>query len=590
MATDDDTSATRPAAEIPVTLFREILMLPLALVAPTNPGRRAQPQSDGSDDPTVRLVDEAVERLEGPASPWLREPDLLRHLSNEADNSEAVDAYEEFVYYPSYLQRLLYGLQKDRGGAARGTHPPLRLYRRHRPCALDIEAPTGEAGRTVPLRLNVERCNLYLVNTGVLILVVEVAVGLDVGTSPGGEVPHGTGQESRLSLADVMAVHECIRRVFPPFFVKDRAEHFPRALAWVHDRETAPPVPPIEGAAPVTCLATVQQHRATPIVPAWATLLLPLRFEGDREGRDDELRLRQLGDDRAYAMLLVGVEGVDAIRRGDWMRLCFADRPGDGLPYAEAFMAKFEEEHCYDRFWQPGHALYTTRQMMCAYAYAMIGEDGGFFRNPLDKHFRRHYFQLALLAQIERASLLTLSDRLNATVERYGGRRERRGEFRRQVQAVQREIITFTHHFWFVEISQQMQGREMFDMWRRHLRLQALYDQLAREAADASAYLQSEEQGEIGRATDRLNRVVLPGLLVAGVTGFFGMNFFEQDDLANAPIGRFASVAFILTLLFALFYSGYLHPRLPDQLRQYSLELFLASVVLGILSLGFFAL
>src|SRR5207253_1937094 len=128
------------------------------------------------------------------------------------------------------------------------------------------------------------------------------------------------------------------------------------------------------------------------------------------------------------------------------------------LPYSSVFLQSFEAKHTYRRFWEPmpfPRNDYKTLYACCGFGFTVITTPGAF----IVEHFRNHYFQLGLLAHFHRASLLRFSKRFNDVMllepESHWDR----------LQDVRREFAEFISTSWFHEISNQEQGRELFELW-----------------------------------------------------------------------------------------------------------------------------
>lgn len=551
MATDPQASNTtpsadgqRPSSDIEVTLFRQILMVPFAI---ERPGVR--------DVSIADLRSSLAAVLAGAPEQWLEVREPLLHLPEDqavaglagaARSHALVDAYEEFVYFEPYVQDFLFG-------AADGKKlPPLALWQRRLAGRIDITYDLGQPGpdqdagtvrqeRLATYRLSLDRCNLYLFSTGNAILAVELGL---VGRVVAGDETAG------IRLDEAQALLESVRRTFPPYFTRTGKPERPLEARYYPRRMTLPDPRAADGRAAVAyevdphrIIATVTGEgdaalpRVVPLFEPWQRLLAPLLVKGlhSADGAAGTPVLAQLGDDRAFVVAQLGVREPHAIGRGDWVRLCFLDSPGSGAPYGPEFLADFERRHCYDRFYSrapdPWH---TTRYLVCNYALVAVGAapaafeahaGESFFRQVLGRHMRRQYFDIALIALLQRTALKTLSDRI-ADVETAE---------QEQFTALQAEVLDFTHRYWFEDISAQLQAQELFEHLRREMRLRDLYRQLSDEAREANALAaqkasqdELEKQGNLADAAQRLNVIAAVGLGASVIVGFFGMNIFED--------------------------------------------------------------
>lgn len=400
--------------------------------------------------------------------------------------------YAERVYFHPFVQRFLYGPDS-------GTE---KVFYRN-----DIDAVWLDLGGKGRVELAVENIALYLFVHGVAILALEV----------GGEnLPLGQAQE----------ILDRFRRAYPPYWESGDGDpgHCPLKVEWraggnriacsdYQDREAF-------------CDFAARHNAARPAAH-WQYLLQPLRPDaGDRFG------YRQLEDERMPFMAWLACADPGLLTRGDFIRLCFADGSGDSdsLPYARRFLEGFEQNHCYDRYWDyqendsepPKRANWmSTRYLLSGYGFVMVGKDEpGFFadeKNGALSHFRRHYFKMGLIAHYHRAALLGFSDALSRAVAEFD---PESGTFRAQVKNILQGFLRFTHRYWFREVSSQVQARELFKLWAGHLDNEALFQQVKQEAQDANAFLDMRQQQRQTETTVRLTVVATLGL-AAGLVGTY---------------------------------------------------------------------
>jgi hypothetical protein len=461
------------AHRIPVSLFREILIWPLALHLPENElsaGRLVQDEVDRiARNPRWRPVDDPIEHIPRPP---------VTGNAYEQMRWKA-DTYAEGVYFHEFVQSFLFASHRqapdDR--SPRDTLP-FRLFRRPDVSHVDIDL---EGNRS--FRLKVERLNLYLFRGGSAVLVLEM--------SNEGQQPPAAWR-----LADVLDIHDLFRRTYAPYarVAKDGSLGLPLLVAhsvtWraaggdasfdllKHDVARGM----VTGYSDAPLLGSPDfGRRFPPVFRHWRWLLgdaLPLAPEDRpcvKRGR-----WHQVVDERMPTIATVSVcEGengdsrfyFDRTRRADLVLLCFADNYKDArreYPYDPGFLQDFEKKHVYDRFRQDG-----TRYLASGYAFVAYGarernKDGwSFFEDVIATHMRRHYFQMGLLAHFELAALLTFSSRISRAVETHDSDAE---GFEARVEAIEDEFLQFIHCFRFTGVSNQLQAHELFELWRRHLR------------------------------------------------------------------------------------------------------------------------
>jgi hypothetical protein len=232
-------------------------------------------------------------------------------------------------------------------------------------------------------------------------------------------------------------------------------------------------------------------------------------------------------------MAYLAVDHPEQLTRGDHTRLAYASAFGDRqtLPFSESYLADFEKTHCYDRYFdeaRTGGGL-NTRVMICDHAFVMVGNaarpvftDGE--RGVLGQ-FRHQFFLLALIAHMHKAALLMLSDRLVQTVTRLDIEDpEKVRRFRAEIRSLLEIFLRFTHRYWFQDVSDHVQTRDVFHGLLKHLGTERQYAEIREELKDMGAYLDSDLLRRQSNIFLRLTVVTMIGLIGTTTTGFLGMS------------------------------------------------------------------
>jgi hypothetical protein len=461
-----------------VRLFHEILVWPIEL------------QRKGHSSAAEWIKD---------ASTWIRKSSLWTLVPDPCNRGTTDDknlTYSEFVYFHTFIQKVLYPSPDD-------LNPATSILMRD-----DIKKVlVGLQGVDGVLTLDVDRVHLYLFRTQIAILVVEVSSkdGMDLDVA--------------LQLLDQF------RAAYAPYHSKGSAGHCPVSVEWLNAHNV-----PVKDAAkadyhdeeamyrPVFS-PTQEAPRRPPVSAHWKWLLAPLTCD------HGEFEWRQLEDHRIPTTAFLAFDNPFSLTRGDLMRICFCDEKGNSqdLPYAPAFLASFEEQYCYDRFWNPPPAQAQdrlgqilpqqeldwrhTRYMCCGYNFAVVTASRSSF---LAGHFRHHYFQLGLIAHFHRASLLKYSRRLTEAASIPGVDDSSTNSIGSGSQAnwqklseVRGEFANFVNQYWFREVSGHEQGKELFRFWSDRLGNQALLEQLGAEATAVDRILRSQYEKDQREAGDR---------------------------------------------------------------------------------------
>lgn len=472
--------STKTSACIQVQEFRQILIWPLRL------------KDCGNTDIGC------TERHLSNSPHWEKVDDPLRHL--DPDAAELPDAaYQEFVYFHPFVQSFLYG-----------KNAAMRVFRRTDIQAVRLCLSSGVTG-TFEIDLAVDRLNLYLFPGGNAVVALEISCG---GVAQGEErlgFVRVANDLRRLNLAHAQVILERFRRLYPPYWDQHGAGLSPMSVRWIGKiaGDTQHTMPDASH-----CIRHVDTHRRPPLAEHWRWLVRPLRFVGDDAIADDDRHVwTHVVDERIPSLAFLALDDPHAVEPGDWVRLAMLDEAGSApMPYAPGFLAGFRDKHCYDRHWDDADTAFSSRYLMSGYGFAAIGRAGNwFFANPVRQHVRRHYFQMGLIAHFQNAALLTLSDRLSQAVQALDD------DDTDQADAILKDVLAFTQRSWFPDISNHVQAREMYGMWRRNLDVDTLYDQVMAEAKALNEYLASKQAA-------RLNTYAAIAVIPAVLTGALGMN------------------------------------------------------------------
>ncbi|MEZ6121602.1 MAG: hypothetical protein R3C49_00345 [Planctomycetaceae bacterium] len=347
--------------------------------------------------------------------------------------------------------------------------------------------------------------------------------------------------------------------------------------------------------------ADVWRKLLSPLLPLWLkvpdrslteTNQFPLRFEHIQDDRiplmsyiavgdpaDELLDVDPSADDADPGAEQKIVKGIRRISQADWMRLAFVDDEGDfrKFPYSPEFYGDTDplNGYAYDRFWHStGHHpaqsdFHATRWLCSGYSFTAVGDAGSSFftddRAGALAHFNHHYFALMMIALFHRASLLRykhqLSEYAEALVEECGSHEDREEKFRIRSTMLQKELLRFRSIYWFSEVSNQIQGQELFSMFRRHLNLNALYEDVCQDSENAASVLQgiAEERRAVASerravaderraaASERLSMLGFLFVVLAPLVDLI------KDDLLLLPAGRQAlGMTGLMGMVFAI--------------------------------------
>lgn len=530
-----ETATVDQATPIAVRQFRQVLLWPLRLMPVA--GSRKTPWE--------------VLRELGDVSPWREEVDEYTGAAEGFHERH----YHEFVAFLPYVQRFLYGEGRAQRRANEGIGSPMRVFRRRDVAKVRAVAREGDA----PVELDIIHADLYFFfDVDLVLLNLEVAA-------------------HDLSLAQAQELLYRFGRGYPPGWDDaGRALHCLASVEWLaadgrvlaksdaQDRDAF--------------LAHVCEHRAPRISAHWAWMLQPL--VSDHSGEPGLLRFRQI---EYYRMPLMGYLGLDRpqeLDRADFARLALVTGTGgaerDGLPYADGYLAGFEQRFCYDRFWGDRGAAPFTRYLCSGHSLLVVGDASSTFFACRDRgvlaQFRHQHFLLFLIAHFQKAALLMFSDGLAQALMRLDpGEPESVRVFKRSIRRSFEAFLRFTHRYWFHEISEQAHVRALWHMCSEHLGLDPLYNEVKERIADMNNYLDADSLRRQANTVVRLTVVTIFGLIGTVTTGFLGMNLIAEPD-APLPKKLFYFLLVFVPTIVLTFYTIVKSKRLSDFLDALSDE------------------
>ena len=529
---------------VTVRHLRQILLWPLRLV----------PAGMAADDPRRRAPWQLLRDL-GDASPWREHVDEY-HAGGGGFHERH---YNEFVSFLPYVQRFLYGEGRaQRAGSDAATGSPMRVFRRRDIAGARVVPRPGDD----PVTLQVVHVDLYFFY-GVDIVLLNVEVAAD-------DLPLALAQELMYRFG----------RAFPAGWGADgQAVHCLAGVEWLDASGNVLARSDVQERE--TFLSHLAEHRAPRISQHWEYMLAPL--VNHHSGAQGPLHFRQIEYYRMPVMAYLAVDDPRLLTRSDFIRLGLVTGGGDSvpgsevaLPYAEAHVADFEQQFCYDRFWAESGAALNTRYLCSGQALIAVGDARSEFYRCGDRgvlaQFRHQHFLLFLIAHFQKATLLMVSDQLAEALNALDiSQPESIRRFKRQIRLSYVGFLGFTHRYWFHEVSEQAQVKALFHLCTRHLQIDNLYEEVKERIRDMNSYLDADALRRQANTVVRLTVVTVFGLIGTITTGFLGMNLIAAADAPLATRTVFFLVVLALTVALTM-YTMVKSKRLSDFLDAVSDE------------------
>ncbi|NBO93137.1 MAG: hypothetical protein EBV06_12635 [Planctomycetia bacterium] len=439
---------TKKSDEIDVLKFNHILQWPMLL------GRRGKAKSDS---------DKFAEVIK--ATGWNEQYKPLN--------------YAEFVYFHPFVRDFLFGKAKE-------TQTIRAIKRFIREDIKTVQVQYGfsksdnnqkttiyEVGPEITLA--VKRMEVLLIAERVLMLVVEVS-NEDLSM-----------QRFTLKLDQVLRLQNSLRQVFPPYF--NEQGHQGDTLASLKWSSIAPSLVRFQlNKGPENFQEWVREENEPPMFDHWQVLFGDrIRLHAART--PSELSLEQIIDNRIPAMSFIVVEDPNEISQDDLDRLPAFDPPG--LDYAPQFRDRHRERFRYDRFAHLGTIYYcngTSFAILC----------GESVPNYLLMHFQCHYANFGLLAHYQHAALLHFKDELT-TLSADLNQSTTNPKWQQDARTLLIDLLEFRTRSYFTEVSNQIQGRDLFALYTGHLETAQLFAEVT-NTADHIYEMLEDQVGRDGTA------------------------------------------------------------------------------------------
>ncbi len=449
---------------------------------------------------------ELLEKL-GEGCPWR---EVLDEFSDPKNFQER--HYKELITFLPYVQRFLYGESTGYVGQTSYGTSPMRVFRRH-----DIAEMRLVLDRqTPPLQFRIAHVDLYFFHDiDIIILTVEFYA-------------------DNLPLLLVEDILFKVGRAYPSFWEPNgQGGQCPYSVEWLSatgETLAASDYDNRRAYLEFTC-----EHRSPNIAAHWQYLLQPLApYHSEREAA---MRYRQIEYHRMPLLAYLSFNDPQELTRGDFARLALITKagPSDTLPYSKKQLAHFERQYCYDRFWDPGNPELSSRYLCCGQAFVIIGKAGQpFFVDPetgLLGQFRHQYFVVNLIAHFQKAALMLFSEWLVVAISQLNIRNlDSVRAFKREIRGIMATFLRFTERYWFHEVSDQAQIRDLFRLLTRHLNTDRVYQDVSTSVKEMNHFLDSDSQRRQANTVMRLTVVTTLGLVATVATGFLGMNIFDEAD------------------------------------------------------------
>lgn len=257
----------------------------------------------------------------------------------------------------------------------------------------------------------------------------------------------------------------------------------------------------------------------------------------DCDERKEKIRISPVMDDRMYflsfyknqsfvELLKTSASSTERCfyRSGDtsdfWYRYLFGDGTFKGVNNDVVQLSDIERS-TYARWIGEGSLMGVTRDSSVYLSTWDI----------LETHFMTMYYRMAVLCLVQRASILRFRGEITYLTCQI---RKNRRQVSQNIKELYEDYIRFINEIHFREVSSQIQGIEMYQLFQRNMGITDDVKALEDDLSKLFDYLDVEEQGE-------LNKTAAFYLPIGIIIGALGVNFFAKEGFLGCLWGQSVS-------------------------------------------------
>lgn len=475
-------------------------------------------------------------------TPWSRQ---------QVGKMKDVDLYNELTYFHEFVRRVIYDFEEDyTESITRYYEYDLNLFEKKEfvieaYCKKEDLSPgvTAKEKNDFYIRqavLEVEGISLHLYNTGIGVLSFSLANRNPVQSSPD----------------DILFINELGRRIYPQFLGEN--------YTWDTQRVFLPKSVSLgnwqEDFSQYNDLKNLS-FRKSFLPPVFIKNLFTDRiiFSVDEELNKDKILFTRVLDDRMFFLSWYGNSSF-AGEIGEnygvskwWYSYIFGDRSAGGSIANDEMMRRQLNDHTYERW-----SKYGTLYGMSRDSFVCLSADAAYLEKEdlprLDVHMNTVYYQIAVLALVQRASVVKFSAEVAGLADMAKTPNDNNSTLDR-IKDLYMNYIEFINKVYFREVTSQIQGIEIYNQFHKVMRIAEDVKDLDGEIQELHNYAEMVKQYQMAKRSENLNKFGLPLLIASLVAGILGINFIQGDPvLFKGKLDKEVLKALLLIIAFPLIY------------------------------------
>lgn len=207
----------------------------------------------------------------------------------------------------------------------------------------------------------------------------------------------------------------------------------------------------------------------------------------------------------------------------DWYKLVFVDGGYKGVANG-AMMKELIKRHTYARW-----ADYGTLFGMSRYSLVALC-DGSGFSERIKTQMKSMYYQMALIVLFQRAMLLKFTEDVDVVAKLMRSKNPDFSSLRERFERLHGDFLKFTSMYWFVEVSPQEQGTEMYNQMMSIAGITGLNEEVRREISGLAEFVEGRVEFETNEKVAKITEFGLPiavAALIMGVWQIFNSEIVE---------------------------------------------------------------
>ncbi len=457
--------------------------------------------------------------------------------------------YNEYVYYHSHVRNTLFAYNDNKDIVR------FFEYELQKDAVFEFEVITkvnnnGDIENKKTFKLAIKGISLHLFFTGVGILTFQLEYNDDNTT-----------------VEDIQLINDFGRRTYPQFLGANANENYNGLNAT--NRAFLPTYVKTSYCNEIETFESYTQYKNASLQeivqpPAYIKALFCNDFVFNEITNPDKekITITHLTDDRMFTLCWYSDDSLsnelkdiwdqkyNYLNSKKWYELIFCDKSGNLTCQSDLMLEEHIKRYTYDRWVNYGTLYGITRD--CLFC---LTDEGDFARDTVLPHIQSIYYQMAIICLAQRASVQKISYDLTQILKSLDGNQLNSAQIDQAV-SIQAMYLKFNNLLYFKEVTDQIQGIEMYQKMQESMAIQGITDQLDREIEELHSLLNMNASLELSKEANLISFIAtyfVPASFVVGVMALFSDNLNFSDDFSQ---GKFKAILVLVVTAIALLFMG----------------------------------